>query len=129
MNSKLTLALVLLAGVAGVWLWKGDDWAPKIGIRSSHPEPAKSDAIATLEGVTPTAITRVEVAYPSGDPLVLEPPVPPGSSPATGRRESPTSTNSSAHSVRSGPGSTPSRWPKARISPLTASRRKTSRSW
>src|SRR5262245_16580295 len=72
MNSKLTLALVLLAGVAGLWLWKGDDWGPKVGITPAHPEPPKSAAVAALDALKPEAITRVEVVLPSGDPLVVE---------------------------------------------------------
>ena len=30
MNWKSTIALLVLASAAGVWLWKGDDWSPKI---------------------------------------------------------------------------------------------------
>jgi hypothetical protein len=72
MNSKTTLALVVLAGLAGVWVWKGDAWGPRVGIGPDHPEPPKSDALRLLDGLTPAAISRVEVAQPSGDPLVIE---------------------------------------------------------
>lgn len=72
MKSKLTIVLVVLAGVAGVWLWKGDEWAPRLGIRPAHPEPPKSETIAVLDGIAPSAITRIEVAFPGGAPLVLE---------------------------------------------------------
>src|SRR6059058_5325594 len=72
MNWKTTLALVLIAGVARVWLWKGDSWGPKVGLRPAHPEPPPSPAVAALDALTPAAISRVEVAFPSGDPLVIE---------------------------------------------------------
>ena len=72
MNGKATLALGLLAGIAGLWLWKGDAWAPHIGIKPAHPEPPKSAAAGTLDAMTPAAIARVEVQLPSGDPFVIE---------------------------------------------------------
>ena len=72
MNSKSTLALVVLAGVAALWFFKGDAWGPHIGIKPAHPEPPKSTATVTLDGLSPAAINKVEIAFASGDPFVLE---------------------------------------------------------
>ena len=72
MNWKSTLVLVVLAGVAGLWLWKGDEWGPEIGLIPTHTEPPPSEAIRTVDAFTPAAITRIEIAFPSGDPLVLD---------------------------------------------------------
>ncbi|HEV3438430.1 MAG TPA: DUF4340 domain-containing protein [Gemmata sp.] len=72
MNGKTTLALVLLAVAAGVWLWKGDEWGPKVGLKPSHPELPTSQAAAILDSLTPATLSRVEVKYSSGEPLVLE---------------------------------------------------------
>lgn len=74
MNSKSTLALVLLAGAAGAWLWKSDEWGPKIGLKPSHAEPPLSQAASILNSLTPASLTRVEVIFPSSDPLILERP-------------------------------------------------------
>ena len=72
MNGKSTLILVLLAGAAALWFFKADAWGPHIGIRPTNPEPVRSEAIGTLEALSPERITKVEVTYPNGDPLVLE---------------------------------------------------------
>jgi hypothetical protein len=72
MNSKSTLALVLVAAVAGLWLWKGDEWGPKIGLKTSQTEPSSSSAATALDSLTPASLTRIEVVYDSGAPLVLE---------------------------------------------------------
>jgi hypothetical protein len=72
MNGKTTLALVLVACLAGVWLWKGDEWGPKIGLKPAHAETSPSPAAAILDSLSPTTLSRVEVVFPSGDPLVLE---------------------------------------------------------
>jgi hypothetical protein len=72
MNWKSTLALVVLAGVAGLWFFKGDDWGQSVGLKPAHPEPAKSVAVGALDALKPGALTRVEIAFRSGDPLVLE---------------------------------------------------------
>jgi len=72
MNWKSTVVLVLLAGAAGAWFFQGDVWGPRLGIGSSDPEPPPSASIAALDALTPASISRVEVVFPSGDPLVLE---------------------------------------------------------
>ncbi len=74
MNWKSTLALVLLAGAAAAWFFVGDDLGPKLGLKPAHPEPPKSAAVGSLDALTPAAITRVEITFPSGDPLVIERP-------------------------------------------------------
>lgn len=72
MNGKATLTLVLLAGAAALWFFKADQWGPHIGIKPAHPEPAKSASAGILEGLSPEGITKVEIAFPGGEPLVLE---------------------------------------------------------
>ena len=72
MNAKSTLALVVLAAAAGLWFFKGDSWGPSVGLEPAHQEPPKSHAISVLDKLTPALIQRVEVDFPSGDPLVLE---------------------------------------------------------
>lgn len=70
MNWKSTLLLVVLAAGAGVWLWKGDEWFPKLARRPAVPD---SPALASVEkDLTPEAITRVEVLPTDGEPFVLE---------------------------------------------------------
>ncbi len=71
MNTKSTLALVLLAAAAGVWFFMGDELAPKLGMRPTQPEPAKSEAAVALDALAPAAITAITVNFPSGDPLKL----------------------------------------------------------
>jgi hypothetical protein len=72
MNSKSTLALVLIAAVGGVWIWKGDAWGPKIGLKAGHAETPPSQGAAILDSLSPAALTKIELIYDSGDPLVLE---------------------------------------------------------
>jgi hypothetical protein len=72
MNSRSTLALVLLAAIAGVWLWKGDELGPKIGLKPRVTDLPPSESASILDSLTPGTLTRVEVVYPSGDPLILE---------------------------------------------------------
>src|SRR5262245_59437142 len=72
MNAKATLALVVLAGIAAIWYWKGDAWAPGLGIRAPHSEPVKSPAGSALDALTSAGIAKVEISFPSGEPLVLE---------------------------------------------------------
>lgn len=70
MNWKSTLVLVVLAGGAGAWLWKGDAWAPKFANRTPRPD---APAVTALEAdLKPDAITRVEVVPHGGDPFVFE---------------------------------------------------------
>ncbi|MDY3563698.1 DUF4340 domain-containing protein [Gemmata sp. JC673] len=70
MNWKSTLLLVTLAAGAGVWLFKGDEWFPKLAPRPAAPDSA---ALASVEtDLTPEAITRVEVLPGGGEPFVLE---------------------------------------------------------
>jgi hypothetical protein len=69
MNWKSTIALVILAAAAGVWLWKGDAWVPQTAPKAPPDPPA----LATLEGdIAPAAISRVEVAPTGGDAFVLD---------------------------------------------------------
>jgi Domain of unknown function (DUF4340) len=72
MNWKSTLALALLAGGAAVWFFKADDWGPDVGLKSAHPEPPKSAAAGDLDALSPGTLTRVEIAFQSGDPLAIE---------------------------------------------------------
>ena len=72
MNGKSTLALVVLAALAGVWLWQGDAWAPKLGYKPRHEVAPTSPAAAILDSLSPASLARVEVVYSSGDPLILE---------------------------------------------------------
>src|SRR5581483_8941620 len=74
MHWKMTLVLVVLAGAAGLWLWKGDEWGPKIGLSAAHSEPPPSEAVRVVDSFTPAGLSRIEIAFPSGDPLVLERP-------------------------------------------------------
>ena len=71
MNWKSTLALVLLAGAAGAWFFKGDAWGPEVGIKPANPEPPKSEGVATLDGLKVDDIAAVRVEFPYGSPLVL----------------------------------------------------------
>ena len=72
MNLKSTLLLVLLACGAGLWLWKGDDWGPKIGLPSNTPAQSDSKSLTALtDHFTPKQIARIEiVAEPA--PFILE---------------------------------------------------------
>src|SRR5580692_2516895 len=72
MNSKSTLALVSVALLAGAWLWKGDELGPKIGLKPSHAEPSTSSAAAVLDSLTPSTLSKIELVYEGGTPLVLE---------------------------------------------------------
>ena len=74
MNWKTTVILVTLAAVTGLGLWKGDEWASQLGIRSAVTDPPPSPAVQVLDRFTPAALTRIEITFPSGDPLVLERP-------------------------------------------------------
>jgi hypothetical protein len=70
MNWKSTLALVILAAGAGVWLWKGDAWVPGTAPTAAPPDPP---ALAALEAdVGPATLTRVEVRPAGGDPFVFQ---------------------------------------------------------
>ena len=70
MNWKSTLLLVILAAGAGVWLWKGDAWAPATAPKAAPPDPA---ALAALEAdFTAAAVTRIEVAPAGADAFVFE---------------------------------------------------------
>jgi hypothetical protein len=73
MNWKSTLALLLLTAAAGAWLWKGDTWAPRLGLHTSAPAPAESPSVAALAGhITRDRITRIEIPAESGPAFVLE---------------------------------------------------------
>jgi hypothetical protein len=59
-----------LAAAAGLWLWKGDEWAPATAPRSAPPD---APALASLESdLTPGSLTRIEIHPPGGDPFVFE---------------------------------------------------------
>lgn len=64
MNWKSTLALVILAAAAGVWLWKGDDLAVRLHLRSAPP--GLSASVAALDHFTPERIVRVEFQGSAG---------------------------------------------------------------
>ncbi len=70
MNWKSTFVLVILAAGAGVWLWKGDTWAPNVGRKPAPTDPSALTALET--DFTPTTVTRVEVQPVGGEPFVLE---------------------------------------------------------
>lgn len=72
MNGKTTLLVVILAGLAGLWVWKGDEWGPRIGLGPAHPEPPPAQAVRILDSFTPADVTRIEIGSGSGDPLVIE---------------------------------------------------------
>lgn len=72
MNWKSTIVGVVLAGAAGLWFFRGDEWGPRWGLGTAEPEPPPSPSVAVLDALTPAAITRVEVVYPAGEPLVLD---------------------------------------------------------
>ncbi|WP_439620292.1 DUF4340 domain-containing protein [Gemmata sp.] len=68
MNWKSTVALLILAGAAGAWFFKGDAWLPRLGTESARPGRA-SPAARALDALAPDDITSVRVAFASGDPL------------------------------------------------------------
>ena len=45
MNWKSTIALVILAAVAGVWLWKGDEWGSRLGLRRAAPADTSENCV------------------------------------------------------------------------------------
>lgn len=70
MNWKSTVALVILTTAAGLWLWKGDAWAPKTAPKTAPPDPAE---LAKLEtDFTPAAVTKIEVTPTGGDAFTFE---------------------------------------------------------
>src|SRR5262245_17520660 len=72
MNWKSTLLLVVLAAVACVWLWKGNEWGQKLGLKPSGP-PADSPQLTAMEAdFTPATITRLEVTPHGGTPFSFE---------------------------------------------------------
>src|SRR5437660_6599927 len=73
MNSKSTLALLLLAALAGLWLWKGDDWGPRIGLPSHKTAPLQSTSLDALtKQFTAEKISRVEIVGDASTSLTLE---------------------------------------------------------
>ena len=73
MNWKSTVCLVLLASSAGVWLWKGDDWSPKLGLPTNASAPVESPSLATLtKNFTPEKIGRIEIVGDATTALTLE---------------------------------------------------------
>ncbi len=70
MNWKTNLALVLLAVGAGAWLWKGDEWAPKLAPKAAPADPAPVLALET--DLAPGALTRVELAPPGAAPFAFD---------------------------------------------------------
>jgi hypothetical protein len=75
MNWKTTLGLLILAGAAGAWWWKGDEWAARLQFRQQAPAAADSPSLAAIAvHFDPAKLTRVEIPAASGDPFVLERP-------------------------------------------------------
>src|SRR5437868_14539814 len=73
MNLKSTFVLLLLAGVGGLWLWKGDEWGPRVGLASHGQAPPASQSLAALtENLTPEKITRIEITGDPSSALTLE---------------------------------------------------------
>ena len=73
MNSKSTLALLVLASAAGVWFWKGDEWGPRIGLPSASPPAVESKSLTALtENFTPEKITSIEIVGDAVSSLKLE---------------------------------------------------------
>jgi hypothetical protein len=70
MNWKTNLLLVLLAVGAGAWLWKGDEWAPKLApkVPPADPEPV----LALETDLAPAALARVEIAPPGEAAFAFE---------------------------------------------------------
>lgn len=69
-----TLLLLALAAGGALWLWKGDEIAPKVGLPGAAPAPDDDPSAArdTLAGqLTADAVRRIELAVPGHDPLVL----------------------------------------------------------
>lgn len=68
MHWKPTIVLLLLTAAAGAWLWKGDTWAVKFGLRpAAAPAVSDSPTVAALaEKILPDKITKIEM--PSPDP-------------------------------------------------------------
>jgi len=75
MHWKSTLLLILLAGGVGAWLWKGDEWAVRWGLRAA-PEPGAADSPSVkllASEITPAKVTRIEIPMANGsETLVLE---------------------------------------------------------
>src|SRR5436305_195096 len=72
MNWKTTLLLLALALLAGLWLWKGDDWSPRLGLQPTAA-PAESQSLAALtENITSEKLARIEVPSETGPSYILE---------------------------------------------------------
>ena len=70
MNWKSTVALIILVAAAGVWLWKGDEWAPSTAPNAAPPDPS---ALTALEGdFAAGTITRIEIAPAGGDAFAFD---------------------------------------------------------
>jgi len=70
---KTTLLLVIVAAAAGLWLWKGDEWGPSIGLPAHNAAaPPSPSATAIDEHFKLGKITRIEIAGEPGSELVLE---------------------------------------------------------
>lgn len=73
MNWKSTILLVILAAVAGLWLWKGDELlsqvAPNWVKKTAPPDPP---ALAAIEAdLAPEKLTRIEISPSGGDAFVF----------------------------------------------------------
>jgi hypothetical protein len=70
MNWKSTAALLVLTAVAGVWLWKGDAWVPRLAPQTAPPDPP---ALAALEDdLTTDSLNRIEIVPTGGDAFVFD---------------------------------------------------------
>src|SRR5262245_36522901 len=69
MNWKSTILLLILAAAAGVWLWKGDEWVPRLAPKAAPPD---QPALVAFEAdFTPKTLTRIEIAPPDSDAFVF----------------------------------------------------------
>src|SRR5262245_1037011 len=77
MNWKSTIVLVVLAVIAGLVWWKGDDllsrvapnWARQVAPNAAQPDPV---ALTALEKeLTSEKLTRIEITPPGGDTFVF----------------------------------------------------------
>src|SRR5262245_10948235 len=69
MNLKTTIALIILAGGAGVLVWKGGELAPKVGLAPEPTPAAKGESVGALAGLTPEQVTAITVRAPGSAPV------------------------------------------------------------
>src|SRR6476646_2701626 len=69
MNLKTTIPLLILAGGAGVLVWKGPDLAPKVGMAPEPTPAAKGSSATALGTINPGDISSVTVTVPGSSPV------------------------------------------------------------